>query len=95
MSKAARLPILLLAVAFVGVQLTRDGAASRDPSLAPFEAGSIDVLPLKGAAGHDVCFIHPKGNEERPVAGEGVLIELVQAPPHVVAANSSHGAPVP
>ena len=34
----------------------------------------------KGAAGHDVCFIHPKGNEQSPLGGEGVLIELVQAP---------------
>ena len=34
----------------------------------------------KGAAGHDVCFIHPKGNEQSPVGGEGVLIELVEAP---------------
>jgi len=33
-----------------------------------------------GAAGHDVCFIHPKGNEDTPLGGEGVLIELVQAP---------------
>ncbi len=40
----------------------------------------------KGAAGHDICFIHPKGNDEFPVGGEGVLIELVQAPPDVVAA---------
>jgi lactoylglutathione lyase len=40
----------------------------------------------KGAAGHDVCFIHPKGSDEFPVGGEGVLIELVQAPPEVVAA---------
>ena len=40
----------------------------------------------KGAAGHDICFIHPKGNEEFPQGGEGVLIELVQAPPEVVAA---------
>jgi lactoylglutathione lyase len=40
----------------------------------------------KGAAGHDVCFIHPKGNQEFPVGGEGVLIELVQAPPDVIAA---------
>ncbi|RMG99648.1 MAG: VOC family protein [Deltaproteobacteria bacterium] len=40
----------------------------------------------KGAAGHDVCFIHPKGNEEAPIGGEGVLIELVQAPPALVAA---------
>ena len=40
----------------------------------------------KGAAGHDICFIHPKGNDEFPVGGEGVLIELVQAPPDVIAA---------
>ena len=40
----------------------------------------------KGAAGHDICFIHPKGNEAFPIGGEGVLIELVQAPPEVVAA---------
>ncbi|MFN3416187.1 MAG: VOC family protein [Caldimonas sp.] len=42
----------------------------------------------KGAAGHDICFIHPKGNEEFPLSGEGVLIELVQAPPEVIAALS-------
>ena len=40
----------------------------------------------RGAGGHDVCFIHPKGNEEFPVGGQGVLIELVQAPPEVIAA---------
>ncbi|MFO1399200.1 MAG: VOC family protein [Burkholderiales bacterium] len=40
----------------------------------------------KGAAGHDVTFIHPKGNEQFPIGGEGVLIELVQAPPDVIAA---------
>lgn len=39
-----------------------------------------------GAAGHDICFIHPKGNEPYPIGGEGVLIELVQAPPEVIAA---------
>lgn len=43
----------------------------------------------KGAAGHDICFIHPKGNEAFPLGGEGVLIELVQAPPEVVAALSA------
>ena len=37
----------------------------------------------KGASGFDICFIHPKANEEFPVGGEGVLIELVQAPPEV------------
>ncbi len=40
----------------------------------------------KGAAGFDVCFIHPKGNEQFPLSGEGVLIELVQAPPEIIAA---------
>jgi lactoylglutathione lyase len=40
----------------------------------------------KGAGGHDVCFIHPKGNDATPLCGEGVLIELVQAPPDVIAA---------
>lgn len=40
----------------------------------------------KGAAGHDVCFIHPKGNEVSPLGGEGVLIELVQAPQEVIEA---------
>ncbi len=40
----------------------------------------------KGAAGHDICFIHPKGNEDFPLGGEGVLIELVQAPAEVIAA---------
>jgi lactoylglutathione lyase len=40
----------------------------------------------KGAAGYDICFVHPKASEESPVGGEGVLIELVQAPPEVVAA---------
>jgi len=42
----------------------------------------------RGAAGHDICFIHPRGNEQFPLGGEGVLIELVQAPPEVVAALS-------
>ena len=40
------------------------------------EAQGIQFTPggiRKGAAGHDVCFIHPK-------SAEGVLIELVQAP---------------
>jgi lactoylglutathione lyase len=40
----------------------------------------------KGAAGHDICFIHPKSNEEFALSGEGVLIELVQAPLEVIAA---------
>jgi lactoylglutathione lyase len=45
----------------------------------------------KGAAGHDICFVHPKGNEQFPLGGVGVLIELVQAPPDVVAALQAAG----
>ena len=40
----------------------------------------------QGASGHDICFIHPKGNEDAPLGGQGVLIELVQAPREVIAA---------
>jgi lactoylglutathione lyase len=42
----------------------------------------------KGAAGHDVMFIHPKGNDQCPIGGCGVLIELVQAPKEVIDALS-------
>ena len=51
----------------------------------------------RGAAGHDICFLHPKASDEFPIAGEGVLIELVQAPPEVVAAlrAPSHGVDRP
>ena len=42
----------------------------------------------KGASGHDVCFLHPKGNDDAPRSGEGVLIELVQAPTDVIDALS-------
>jgi len=38
----------------------------------------------KGAAGYNVCFIHPKGNDQAPIGGEGVLIELVEAPAEIV-----------
>ena len=43
----------------------------------------------RGAAGFDICFIHPKGNDEFPVSGEGVLIELVQAPEAVITAMNA------
>ena len=43
----------------------------------------------KGAAGFDICFVHPKGNVEFPLSGEGVLIELVQAPAEVIKAFSA------
>jgi len=59
-------------------------------AVAWLEAEGVRFTPggiRKGAAGHDVCFIHPKGNDAAPVGGEGVLIELVQAPPEVIAAS--------
>jgi lactoylglutathione lyase len=43
----------------------------------------------KGAAGFNVAFIHPKGNEAHPLSGEGVLIELVQAPANVIEAHDA------
>lgn len=42
----------------------------------------------KGAAGYDICFIHPKASDDFPFAGEGVLIELVQAPDEVIQAHA-------
>ncbi len=53
-------------------------------AVAWLEAQGLRFAPggiRKGAAGHDICFVHPKGNEQFPICGEGVLIELVQAPP--------------
>ena len=47
----------------------------------------------KGAAGYDIWFMHPKASAEFPIAGEGVLIELVQAPLEIItafAALTSH-----
>jgi lactoylglutathione lyase len=52
------------------------------------EAHGVRFAPggiRKGAAGHDVCFIHPKPSADKPESGQGVLIELVQAPVDVVA----------
>ena len=43
----------------------------------------------KGASGHDVCFVHPKGSPEAPLGGQGVLIELVQAPEDLIAAHAA------
>ena len=46
-------------------------------AVAWLERGGVRFAPggiRAGAAGHDVCFVHPK-------SAEGVLIELVQAPP--------------
>jgi lactoylglutathione lyase len=38
----------------------------------------------RGGDGHDIIFIHPKSNDQFPISGFGVLIELVQAPPEVI-----------
>ena len=46
----------------------------------------------KGAAGFDICFMHPKANDDFPIGGEGVLIELVQAPPEVILAFAAMAA---
>jgi lactoylglutathione lyase len=46
----------------------------------------------RGGSGFDICFVHPKGNDEFPVGGEGVLIELVQAPPEVIRAFAALAA---
>ena len=59
-------------------------------AVAWLEASGVRMAPggiRPGAAGHDICFIHPKSNDAFPVSGEGVLIELVQAPPEVIAAT--------
>jgi lactoylglutathione lyase len=56
-------------------------------AVAWLEAQGVRFTPggiRKGAAGHDVCFIHPKGDAASPRSGEGVLIELVQAPPELL-----------
>ena len=45
----------------------------------------------KGASGYDITFLHPKANEQFPIGGEGVLIELVQAPPEVIEAYARLG----
>jgi lactoylglutathione lyase len=46
----------------------------------------------KGAAGYDITFMHPKGNDKFPLSGDGVLIELVQAPAEVIAAFATIAA---
>jgi lactoylglutathione lyase len=57
----------------------------------------------RGAAGHDICFVHPKPSRFFPLSGQGVLIELVQAPALVIeayralagAADPPESAPAP
>ena len=58
-------------------------------AVAWLEARGLRFAPggiRKGASGHDVCFVHPRADADHPRSGEGVLIELVQAPPEVIAA---------
>jgi lactoylglutathione lyase len=56
-------------------------------AVAWLEASGVRLAPggiRAGAAGHDICFIHPRPNDAFPVGGAGVLIELVQAPPEII-----------
>jgi lactoylglutathione lyase len=46
----------------------------------------------RGAAGHDVCFVHPKPSRFFPISGQGALLELVQAPATLVAAYRAAAA---
>jgi lactoylglutathione lyase len=58
-------------------------------AVAWLEASGVRMAPggiRPGAAGHDICFIHPRANDAFPIGGAGVLIELVQAPAEVIAA---------
>ncbi len=68
------------------LQLAHDWLTAQGVRFAP---GGIRA----GAAGHDVCFIHPKPSSESPHSGLGVLIELVQAPPEVIAEYERLAAP--
>ena len=74
------------------VTLDTSGTDARKPTFVvarESEAQGVRFAPggiRKGAAGFDITFLHPKANEEFPIGGEGVLIELVQAPPEVVSA---------
>ena len=38
----------------------------------------------RGGDGHDIIFVHPKSSHEFPIAGSGVLVELVQAPEEMI-----------
>ena len=58
-------------------------------AVAWLEANGVRMAPggiRTGASGHDICFIHPRPNDAFPIAGAGVLVELVQAPVDVIAA---------
>ncbi len=49
----------------------------------------------RGASGHRICFVHPKGDEHAPLGAGGVLLELVEAPNEVreaLGGSSKQGA---
>lgn len=73
----------------VGLWVDDLGAAVRWLSQAGVRFTPGGIRP--GAAGHAVCFVHPKGDDAAPIGGGGVLIELVQAPPAVVEAFHKRG----
>ena len=64
-------------------------------AVAHLEAAGVRFAPggiRKGASGHDVAFIHPRPSDEKPLSGQGVLLELVQAPAEVVEAHDAAAA---
>ena len=61
-----------------GCQIVRSILPDFKAVRADYEEQGVRFTPggvRPGAAGHRVCFIHPKGNEAAPIGGEGVLIE--------------------
>ena len=61
-------------------------------AVAHLEAQGVRFAPggiRKGASGHEVAFIHPRPSEDKPLCGQGVLLELVQAPSEVIAAHDA------
>lgn len=65
------------------------------PAAAWLVAHGVRLAPggiRRGAAGHEVCFIHPRPSSWFPISGNGVLIELVQAPPELIAEHRARAA---
>lgn len=66
------------------------------PAVAWLVSHGVRLTPggiRRGAAGYDVCFIHPRPSAWFPISGNGVLIELVQAPPELVAEHARARGP--
>ena len=89
------LPIIFKHINVPAANITVMDFEDRAAKLAEWTAKGVRFAPggiRKGAAGFDITFLHPKANEEFPIGGEGVLIELVQAPQEVVQAFAALAA---